>query len=69
MVPIPTFPKKYDVAVVVAIKLPTVNCVPVAMMTPLAFVVTMELIGRGVSDVNGSVPVKLESERQLDEIA
>ena len=45
VVPIPTLPRKYDDADVVAIKLPTVSCVPVAMSAPLLSVVIMELIG------------------------
>ncbi len=43
LVPIPKLPKKYEVAVVVAIKLPTVNWVPVAMRAvPFEFETTIE---------------------------
>ena len=51
VVPIPTLPKKYDVAVVVAIKLPTVSCVPVAIRLPDALVVIIEF-GENVVAVN-----------------
>lgn len=43
VVPIPRLPLKYELAVVVEIKLPTVSCVPVAMSDPLASVVMIEL--------------------------
>ena len=54
VVPTPTFPKKYDEAVVVAIRLPTVSCVPVAMRLPEEFVVTMELAARADRAVIGT---------------
>lgn len=43
VVPIPRFPRKYDVADVVAIKFPTVSCVPVAIKLPDELVVIIEL--------------------------
>ena len=42
VVPIPTLPRKKDALVVVAMRLPTVNCVPVAMRLPEELTVTME---------------------------
>jgi hypothetical protein len=42
VVPIPTVPRKYELAVVVERRFPTVSCVPVAMRLPEAFVVMME---------------------------
>ena len=51
----PTAPLKYDVAVVVAIRFPTVSCVPVAMRFPEELVVTMELIGSVASDDSGTL--------------
>ena len=42
VVPTPRFPEKYEFAVVVDIKLPTVNCVPVATRAPLASVAIIE---------------------------
>jgi len=54
VVPIPTLPRKYDEAVVVASKLPTVSCVPVAIRLPDEFVVTIELIGSVARDVRGT---------------
>ena len=45
-VEIPTLPQNCEIpVVVVASKLPTVSCVPVACKLPLEFVVTIELIG------------------------
>src|SRR5882724_9122146 len=53
--PIEIAPANVEVAVVVAIKLPTVSCVPVAMSTPDELVVTMELIGRVAREENGTL--------------
>ena len=52
VVPIPRFPKKYDVAVVVAMRLPTVSCVPVAMSAPAPFDVMIELIAYVPADAH-----------------
>ena len=69
MVPMERAPAKVLVAVVVERRLPTVSCVPVAIMTPEELVVTMELIGRGVREVKGREPEILERESQEAEIA
>ena len=66
VVAIPSLPKRYEVAVVVPIKLPTVSCVPVAMSWPEELVVTMELIGSVARDESGtletvSAPEELDS--------
>ena len=74
VVPTPTLPKKYDVLVVVAIKLPTVSCVPVAISAvPFEFDVMMEFGAKDVLPVPPfgtlRVPVKDDSDRQVPEIA
>ncbi len=48
VVAIPRLPVKKESVVVVEMRLPTVNCVPVAMRLPEELVVTIELIGRAV---------------------
>ena len=72
-VPIPTFPRKYEVFVVVAMMLPTVSCVPVAISdSPSDDDVMMEFGAKDVLPVppfsTPSVPVNDESERQVPEI-
>jgi hypothetical protein len=48
-VPMPSFPVKYEVAVVVAIRFPTVNCVPVA--TSVVPALSETIIEFGANDV------------------
>ena len=49
VVPTPSFPLKNEFAVVVEIKFPTVNCVPVAIKLPLELVVMIELVANVVA--------------------
>jgi hypothetical protein len=66
--PIPRNPLKYDVAVVVAIKLPTVSCVPVAIKLPDELVVMIELAANVVAENTcpASVDVDTEDTKPFD---
>ncbi len=61
VVEIPKLPQICDVAVVLAIKLPTVSCVPVAMRAPEELVVTIELIGSDAADKTCPASVEVET--------
>ena len=63
VVPIPTLPKKYEVALVVAIKFPTVSCVPVAIRLPDELVVIIELAANVVAlnTCDASVDVEIDN--------
>jgi hypothetical protein len=73
VVPTPNAPVKKELAVPVAIKLPTVSCVPVAMSdSPSADDVMMELFAKNVLPVPPLATVFVnddELERQVPEIA
>jgi hypothetical protein len=63
VVPTPRFPEKYDLAVVVDIKLPTVSCVPVAIRAPEPSVATIEFAAP-VNDVPLIVTVVTDPESE-----
>ena len=68
VVPTPTLPRKYEVAVVVARMLPTVSCVPVAIRLPAELVVMIELAANVVAANTcvASVEVDTEDTRPFD---
>jgi hypothetical protein len=74
VVPRPSDPTKNELSVDVDIKLPTVSCDVVAMsVVPRELETMMELAGKDVEFVpplaTGRVPVIVESERHVPEIA
>ena len=61
VVPIPRLPTKYEFAVVVEIKFPTVSCVPVALRLPDEFVVTIEFGENVVAENTCDASVEVET--------
>ena len=61
VVPIPRLPTKYEFAVVVEIKFPTVSCVPVAIRLPEELVVTIELGENVVAENTCDASVEVET--------